>query len=677
MKRRTAARLGWSVATVEIAAVLGSLLLHVLTPNGVLPPLAQATPLDLAENLTVLADALIGGLLVSRQPRNPLGWLFLAVGFGIGFADFGTIYVARAGLVEPGSLPMVRLVGWMANWVWALGVGTLPFFTLLFPTGRPHSPRWRPAVWAAAATGVVLVVVAMAVATQIWAIPLLPERAWPPAARSVSAILFGVLPAILAIALLGAVSMMFRYRTAPTEERQQLKWVIVGVVVLLLALVIDNFAEGTLVGVTSVIGSLAFYTALAIAILKYRLYDIDIVMNKALVYGALAVFISLLYVGVVVGIGSAVGAGEEGNLGLQIGATALVAILFQPARSRVQHLANRLVYGARSTPYEVMAEFGERMGGSLQVEEVLPQVAEAAARGLGAAAARVRVELEGTEAREARWPDEGEAEGVERVLPVTHRGERVGEIAVTKAPGDPPRPQDETLLEDLAAQAGLALYNVRLAEELRGRVEQISRQAEELRASQQRIVTAADDARRLLERTIEARVERRIDDLAERLSAATGLIDEDPDRGAAALEEAGVRAQATLEELREIARGIYPPLLADKGLAAALDAQARREHGTLRLRVEGMGRYSQEIEAGIYFCCLEAIQQGAEALTIDVGEEERALRFAIELEDGLGGERLVRIADRVEALGGELVVGDDAGTAISATIPLDAAGVPA
>lgn len=621
----------------------------------------------------------VGLLIAWNRPGNTVGRLFLLLGLVVPVAELAAAY-GRAGL--PGG-DWAALASSASN---PVVFGSLMLFLpLLFPTGSFLSPRW-------ARFGVVAALLLGTISLLLWLTPgpldCCPGVRNPigiPSLRGLQDLIGLAFPVVALMGVVAFGSLLLRYRRAREEERLQIKWfTFAGAAVLLAALGGSLASIGILPEDSDLIPIIVFPTtgasiavAVGVAILRYRLYDIEIVINKTLVYGALAAFITALYVGVVVGIGAFVGTRGEPNLALQIGATALVAVLFQPVRGRIQRLANRLVYGARSTPYEVMAEFGERMAGSLRVEEVLPQVAEAAARGVGAAAARARIELAGGSVREARWPEGDGAEGTERVLTVTHRGEPVGEIAVTKAPGDPPRPQDEALLKDLATQAGLALHNVRLAEELRGRVEQISRQAEELRASQQRIVTAADDARRLLEQAIEERVERRIDDLAERLRAATGLIDEDPDRGAAALEEAGVRTQATLDELREIARGIYPPLLADKGLAAALDAQARRGGGTLRLRVEGVGRYGQEIEAGIYFCCLEAMQQGAEALTIDVREEQEVLRFAIELEDGLEGERLVRIADRVEALGGELVVADEAGTAISAMIPVDPATIPA
>src|SRR5207249_9113983 len=176
-------------------------------------------------------------------------------------------------------------------------------------------------------------------------------------------------------------------------------------------------------------------TAVAIAILKYRLYDIDVVINKTLVYGLLAAFITAVYVAIVVGIGAAIGQGSKPNLGLSILATAVVAVAFQPVRERVQRFANRLVYGKRATPYEVMAGFADQMAGTLSAGEVLPQMAEAATRGVGAQAARVTLILPGGGERSTVWPLDVSGGGFTRALLVSYRGERVGEIAVRESLG--------------------------------------------------------------------------------------------------------------------------------------------------------------------------------------------------------------------------------------------------
>lgn len=676
-------RVAWSVWGLVVVLATGLLTLVGLNRSRL--PGTVDVALFWLIHPTGVAYATVGALILSRR-GNRIGWIFSVVGFVMTFGFFAEQYAFRGAVVSPGSLPGIVPVAVLATLIWPV-VTILGLLFLVFPTGRLPSPRWRPVAWGLF-VGAAMVMLGFGLRPQALNGPwndvgvTIANPIGVPELKSVLRVVWQAGVAIaLAASLASVVALIQRFRRARGDERQQIKWLafVAGaaaalfVTMILIGILVDLQTDSALGDglwmaffLTLVVGIPA---AVTLSIMKYRLYEIDVVINKTLVYGALAAFITAVYVGVVVGVGTLAGTRDRGNLGLQIAATALVAVLFQPVRSRVQHLANRLVYGARATPYEVMAEFGDRMAGSLQVEEVLPQIAEAAARGVGAATARVRIDLPGGGTRESSWPSESGVGGAERVLPVIHRGEQVGEIAATKGPGDPLRPQDETLLRDLAAQAGLALHNVRLAEELRARVAEVARQAEELRRSQQRIVSAADDERRLLERTIEDRVERRIEDLAERLRMAADVLGEDPERCAATLEETGARAQATLEELRDIARGIYPPLLADQGLAAALDAQARRTDG-VQLQVEGVGRYGQDVEAGVYFCCLEALQGRTGGLAIDLrGEAGGAVAFTIRHAGPADPQQVTRIIDRVDALGGQVTVDENGGTLISARIP--------
>ncbi|HEX2030530.1 MAG TPA: hypothetical protein VHL78_03900 [Actinomycetota bacterium] len=622
-----------------------------------------------AESLSFIAAfgvfATVGALVANRQPRNAVGWILLAVALGTWFTAFASTYAAYGLVVRPGSLPGAGVMAWFQSWTWYPSLGLMvTFLILLFPTGRLPSPRWKPLAWA---DGIMLasLVLPAALAPRIeiggeteGQRIVIDNPVGVEAARGALETLEGSTGLLfLALVALGVLSVFFRYRGAGREQRQQLKWFLYAAAVLLLGLVIGeiapdwaggNFLFAALVSLIPI--------SIAVAVLKHRLYDIDLVINKTVVYGSLAGFITAVYVGVVVGIGSAIGTRGEPNLGLQVAATALVAVAFQPVRARVQHLANRLVYGKRATPYEVMAAFGERMASSIDVEEVLPRTAEAAARGIGAGRIRVRVFLpDGTE-RQAHWPPDAVG-GFDLALPVVHQEAEVGEIAVAKPAGDPLRPAEEALLRDLASQAGLALHNVRLTTELRARLEEITRQAADLRASQARIVTAADDERRRLERTMEDRVERRLEELAGGLRAIAGAPALEPAAASAGLEELRERAQATLEELREIARGIYPPLLADRGLAEALAAQARKDPDAVRLALGALGRYEEDVEAGVYFCCLEAIGSAPRGVALAVREEAGALHLSVEAE--LPSDAVPRIRDRVEALDGTLELGGD------------------
>ena len=229
---------------------------------------------------------------------------------------------------------------------------------------------------------------------------------------------------------------------------------------------------------------------------RYRLYDIDIVISRTLVYGALAVFITAVYIGIAVGIGAAIGGGGRPNLGLSIVATAIVALGFQPVRERMQTVANRLVYGKRATPYEVLAQFSERVADSYATDDVMPRMARVLADGTGAQ--RADVWLRGaTEWRDAAvWPaDATPLRAVHRRQRRAATAERCRPPCRGAPPGRRPRrperhqaprrvadPVEQNLLAHLAGQAGLVLRNVGLCADLQARVE-------ELRASRQRLVS--------------------------------------------------------------------------------------------------------------------------------------------------------------------------------------------
>ena len=405
--------------------------------------------------------------------------------------------------------------------------------------------------------------------------------------------------------------------------------------------------------------------SIAVALFKYRLYDLDLVVSKALVYGILAALFTLVYVALVIGVGTIVG--DRGNSFLTILTAVAIAVAFQPVRERVRHLANRLVYGKRATPYEVLSEFSDKVATAFAAEDVLPRMAQILASGTGASSARVWLRF-GEELRPAAsWPENGSAPPVavedgrpggfgegEDGVEVRHLGELLGALSVTMPPSDPMNPSKERLVRDLAAQAGLVLRNVRLIEELR--------------ASRRRIVTAQDERAKQLERNLHDGAQQQLVALGVQLSLARRLAERDAPEMAATLD--GLQAAATdaLENLRDLARGIYPPLLADQGLVAALEAQARKAALPVEVEGEGIGRYPQEVEAAVYFCCLEALQ--------NVAKYANASSARVRLADGTGRSRsrstddgtgfdpertplgtgLQGMKDRLEALGGALDV---------------------
>jgi len=280
---------------------------------------------------------------------------------------------------------------------------------------------------------------------------------------------------------------------------------------------------------------------------------------------------------------------------------------------------------------------------------------------------------------------------VGRVVPVRHQGELLGALTVTKPASEPLTPIEDKLLSDLAAQAGLVLRNARLTAELRERLQQITVQAEELRraagelrASRQRLVRAQDEERRRLERNLHDGAQQQLVALAVKQRLVESLIARDPERARQMLSELQTDTAEALDNLRELARGIYPPLLADQGLAEALRSQARKSAIPVAIEAEAVGRFSQETEAAVYFCVLEALQNVAKysqassvAVRLEAGNG--LLSFTVS-DDGRGFDRtntkpgsgLPNMADRVAALGGSLTIDATVGqgTIVSGQVPI-------
>jgi signal transduction histidine kinase len=376
--------------------------------------------------------------------------------------------------------------------------------------------------------------------------------------------------------------------------------------------------------------------------------------------------------------------GSRGNLFLSIVATAVVALAFQPVRQWARHFANRMVYGKRATPYEVLSEFSEQLGDAHSTEGVLPQMARMIGEATGADRATVWVRV-GDEFRSAAgWPDGStrtaplRAEGTElprfaegeRAFAVRHQGELLGALSVSTSRREPLNATQEKLIANLAGQAGLILRNVRLIEELR--------------ASRQRLVTAQDEERRRLERNIHDGAQQQLVALAVKLRLARTLTGKDVDRAQSLLDDLQVETQEALENLRDLARGIYPPLLADQGLAAALEAQARKVPFPVDVQPNGVGRYPVDAEATAYFCVLEALQNAAKyagpsRAVVRLREEDGRLVFSV-TDDGSGfdvdttskGAGLQNMTDRVEAVGGRLEIESEPGrgTTVTGRVPV-------
>jgi signal transduction histidine kinase len=270
--------------------------------------------------------------------------------------------------------------------------------------------------------------------------------------------------------------------------------------------------------------------------------------------------------------------------------------------------------------------------------------------------------------------------GVDYALAVRHQGELLGALTLTKRSGESLSPLEQKLVADLAGQAGLLLKNAGLTADLQARLE-------ELRASRQRLVTAQDEERRRIERNLHDGAQQHLVALKVKLGLLEVLTRKDPDKAAELAGQVKGDADEALETLRDLARGIYPPLLAEKGLLVALESQARKAPLPVEVSADGVDRYPQELEAAVYFCCLEALQNvakyaGATRVSVRLWAVNGSLDFAVQ-DDGAGFDRamtppgsgLTNMTDRINALGGtiELISAPGSGTTVSGSLPTELA----
>lgn len=688
-----------AMAAFAVASTVAGLVLQALTRSTAVPIDFGSREAASITALVYLALPVLGMLITTRQPQLQLAWVFIATGTTMALWVFADGYAVYSLLTAPGSSPGGAYAAWLANWIWIPGWALAGILLLRFPYGHLPSPRWRPLGWSLVASGVLFASATMLVDGGLANYTYVDNPLGLVPADPAAVKLVGTL-AMLALGLVVIASLVPRARRATGDERQQYKWVsyaatiVVGTMALgwtLFGLGIRNLLiENATLAVAGLLP-----IAAAIAVLKFRLYDIDVVINKTMVYGALATFVTLVYVAVVVGLGDLFGSPGDRDLALSIAATALVAVVFQPVRQRVQGGVNRLVYGRRASPYEVLANFSQRMGEPLDHREVLEQTAQLLGEATRAARAEVWLRSGDVVRAVACWPDgrcsteslplaDAEdllAERASLSVPVRQRGELLGAFTVTTGPGEAVRPVEVKLASDLAAQAGHVFGNVRLTEEL-------VRRLEDLRASRQRLVSAQDEERRRLERNLHDGAQQHLVALRVHLGLAAAAIDEGPEQARMLLAESQQVAIEALENLRDLAHGIYPPLLADEGLVVAVRVRSQRSPLPVQVYGDELVRYPQETEMAVYFCCLEALQNAAKysdasKVEVHLAEDGERLRFSVE-DDGEGfdpaavawGAGLQNMTDRLQALGGDLLISSSPGegTRLAGEVPIEPGG---
>lgn len=529
-----------------------------------------------------------------------------------------------------------------------------------------------------------------------------------------------------ALWLVVAVVVAVRLRSATGSARGRLLWLVwaelvtvaLVAVALALSLLVDRPDEPLL-------GWAATLVLVPLAALAGRspllvLRSERVVVHTVVVAG-LAALTGLVYLFVVLGLGRTPTGHERTILGLSMAAAAVACLLAVPVRRHLEEWANQRVYGDRRSPDEALRTFGGRMSRAVPMDELLLQLVETLRSTMHLSVAEIWTGVGGQLTRAVSVPDRGPArvelspdelpvvarahaqgnawlqvwapgllEGREdrlvRCVSVSHLGELLGLIVLERPADDAPFGDDEDrVLVEIARQVGLALHNVRLDSALQASLEELQVRNAELVASRARIVAAADESRRQIERNMHDGAQQHLVALAVKVGLISALMEADPETAGTLLDELRGDVQATLTELRELAHGIYPPLLRDRGLGEALQAAANRSTLPTVVDVADSSRYDSEVEAAVYFCCLEAVQNAGKYAgpnaRIDVTVERRddTLWFSV-VDDGAGfsvetggeGQGFVNMRDRLGALGGTLTVtsAPGQGSTVMGSIPV-------
>ena len=687
-----AAWLAWSLAGLSVALFIATVALY-LVANSAQDSTSWGTGGfgALLIFLPFLAFPVVGALIISRHPRNPVGWICTADGLLWMLAILTGPY-SEYGLMEPGSLPFPVAISALTVWLWVPAVGLLGIYLpLVFPDGNLPSRRWRLLAWFA---GVAILAISVGMVLDPDSLGNLQGVRNPfglegfPWMWDVGIAVITLLP----LCILGsAASLVLRFRRSGREARQQIKWLLfavalvgltyLGIIAATLLFAPEAADSGSpqpnWLSLLQNVGLLTYAVvpvAVGVAVLKHRLYDIDLVINRALVYGALTASVVGLYVFVVGYLGMLFSAASD-SLPISLVATGLVAVLFAPLRGRLQRGVNRLMYGERDDPYAAISRLGRRLerrhrarrraaghrrdaqGGAQD-----PLRRHRAGRRRGRGDHRLRRRRRSTNRCACRWPTRGSPSASCCSAP------RPGEDGFSEA--------DRRLLSDLALQAGVAAHAVRLTQDLQ--------------RSRERLVTAREEERRRLRRDLHDGLGAQLAGLNIQAGVLRKLIPSDPHAADALVVELKEELRAAIGDIRRLVYDLRPPALDELGLVVALGRLCERHAAQgegLRINYEApqnddLSPLPAAVEVAVYRISQEALNNvtrhaGARTCSVRlaVGEEVR-----LEVtDDGVGltetrptGVGLLSMRERAEELGGDCAVGpaDGRGTRVLVRLPL-------
>lgn len=611
--------------------------------------------------------AVIAAFVASKTPENRNGWLLLAfattTSVNVSFFQI-TVFLASRDI---GGLPLTQGVAAIGLVAFAGSSLTLPLLLLTFPDGRLPTPRWKPIVGVLIAMATIDAGASVLVAGNITDPSAFVATLETGGAEGVvvpdwATNVFTIWGAVLVVTFVASAgSLLMRLRRATGEERQQIKWVVYTGVVTLLLFPVDLVRSSSEVvwftqQVVSSVGALALPLGFGLALLKYRLWDIDLVIRRSAIYGFLWLLITGAYLAVSAGLGLVAGATFPVEVAIAL--TAVTTVVFLPARRWLEKAADRWVLGRTRSPVEAVQGLGEVLGTTDRPAEIATQLARTAVGAVGLAA--VEVTLDQSSPITVGTPTGGET----IVFPVRRGEETFGEMSCLPHPGRRLSDSDVELLEAMASQAGLALAHIRLAS---------------------RIVHTQDAERRRIERDIHDGAQQDLATLVAQLGLARAQVDGDEPTGRI-LSEVQTEVQRILGNLRELAQGIHPSVLRDGGLAAVARDRCSRLPIQVNLDIDPdlrSRRFTNDVEGAAYFFLSEALanvlkHSRSEDVTVRLGTDSGDLQLEVS-DSGVGigtdtsiGTGLRGLSDRIEALGGTFMLRNrpNGGVAVSARLPV-------
>jgi signal transduction histidine kinase len=710
---------GWSPAGLLVAAVAGSLAVASLVlavADWASPSPAALAGLSVessnAVEVTVQTVGLFtlaatAGLVVWLQQRNVFGWVLAATVISLSLWIVAEEYAVYGLVIAWGSLPLADVAA-MSQKVMPDLVGTGAIAAILvFPDGRLKSARWLLVIAAAAVAALLDILsrlndlfgVFVGLFTRHYVPAYVPPALWPVGKMfgwASSAYIW-----LTVIGLIASVGVVIRMAASRGEARRQLQWFAWAASLYVIAGLLSQAnqlgffypslssfslsdAAWAITGwariAQGVAGMILVPVSIGIAVARYRLYDIDIVVNRTILFAGLAVFVTGSYAIVVAGVGSVLGQRAGANPVLTVVTIALVAALLLPVRSRLQSLADLAVYGHRARPYDILSDLVREVGRAEPAAQLLPHMAVLLRDGTRSASSEVWVKVDEQLLLVAAAPDlpttppsaEGTLEIAARLgdtastAPVLRNGELLGALVVVKPRGEQLNGAERRLFDDLASQAGVVFERFRLVQELR--------------ESRTRIVAAQEAERRRLERNLHDGAQQRFANALLSLGMAQAA-DTQTEVASQLMQEASREVKAGLGELRDLARGLNPPMLAEAGLAAAVRLLADRSSLVTVVTVRCDRRYPNAIESAAYYVVAESLanavkHSGARTVEIAIGESHGHLEVEI-VDDGVGGadarrgSGILGLRDRAAAVGGNLTVDSPAGggTRVTAELP--------